>query len=99
MNTEIEAKLEKKEKNTVTLPKAKQYTGTVVYCGPTVHGIARQYTSYSGGIPEALKEFIDLHPTIRGLIVPVERFAKTRRAIETNGTAESVLYQKIKSEI
>ena len=28
--------------------------GTLVYCGPTIPGVAKQFTSYRGGIPEAL---------------------------------------------
>lgn len=28
--------------------------GTLVYCGPTIPGVAKQFTSYQGGIPEAL---------------------------------------------
>ena len=27
--------------------------GTLVYCGPTIPGVAKQFTSYRGGIPEA----------------------------------------------
>ncbi len=99
MNTEIESKLEKKEKNTAVPPKAKQHTGTVVYCGPSLRGVARQYTVFNEGIPEPLQELINRHPAVRGLIVPVERFAKTRLAVETRGTAEYVLYQKIISEV
>ena len=29
----------------------------------------------------------------------VERFAQTRKALETAGTAESILYNKIKNEL
>lgn len=70
-----------------------------VYCGPSVRGVARQYTVYSGNTPAALEEFIEKHPAARGLLVPVERFAETRRRLETAGTAEAILYNKIKSEL
>ena len=64
-----------------------------VYCGPSVRGMARQYTVYaSGNTPAALDEFVKL-------LVPVERFAQTRKALETAGTAESILYNKIKNEL
>lgn len=74
-------------------------TGPRVYCGPTVRGVAKQYTVYSGDIPEALKEFIAKHPAAKALLVPVERFAQTRKKMETAGTAEAILYHQIKSEL
>lgn len=70
-----------------------------VYCGPSVRNVARQYTVYAGEIPDALREFIRTHPAAGGLLVPVEKFAETRRKLETKGTAEAVLYNKVKSEL
>ena len=68
-----------------------------VYCG---RGVARQYTVYaSGNTPAALDEFVKQHPAAKNLLVPVERFAQTRKALETAGTAESILYNKIKNEL
>ena len=66
---------------------------TQVYCGPTVRGVFR------GGIPEALVAFIAIHPEAAALVVDVERFAETRKRLETAGTAEAILYGKIKSEL
>lgn len=60
-----------------------------VYCGPSVRGVARQYTVYASGNT----------PAAKNLLVPVERFAQTRKALETAGTAESILYNKIKNEL
>ena len=54
---------------------------------------------FSGGIPEALEEFSERHPEVKALLVPVEQFAETRRKMETAGTAEAILYHKIKSEL
>lgn len=71
-----------------------------VYCGPSVRGVARQYTVYaSGNTPATLDEFVKQHPAAKNLLVPVERFAQTRKALETAGTAESILYNKIKNEL
>ena len=70
-----------------------------VYCGPTVRGVARQYTTYMGGIPEPLKEFIREHPAARALIAPTERFAVIRKRLETPGTAEAIVYQKIRAQL
>ena len=70
-----------------------------MYCGPTVRGVARQYTTYMGGIPEPLKEFIREHPAARALIAPTERFAVIRKRLETPGTAEAIVYQKIRAQL
>lgn len=72
---------------------------TCVYCGPTVRGVVKQYTVFSGNIPETLQAFISKHPEAKVLLVAVDRFAETRRKMETAGTAESILYHKIKSEL
>jgi len=70
-----------------------------VYCGPSVRGVARQYTIYQGGIPGSLKEFIKEHPAARGLIVSTEKFAGVRKRLETYGTAEAIIYKKVKDEL
>lgn len=74
-------------------------SGKVVYCGPTVRGVAKQYTVYAGGMPKELEEFIQKHPAAAALVVPVDRFAQTRKRMENAGTAEAILYRKIKSEL
>ncbi len=70
-----------------------------VYCGPSVRGVARQYTVYTGEVPEALREFIREHPAARGLVVSMGNFAETRKNLGKIGTAETALYEKIKSEL
>ena len=65
-----------------------------VYCGPTVPNVARQYTVYSYGVPKELEAFIRKHPAARRLMV-----AETRKRLETPGTAESVMYQKVRAEM
>lgn len=73
--------------------------GPCVYCGPSVRGVARQYTVYAGAIPETLEAFIKAHPAAKGLLVSVDRFAQVRSNLGRSGTAEAILYQKIKSEL
>lgn len=70
-----------------------------VYCGPSVRGVARQCTVYPGELPEALRAFLNEHPAAAGLVVPIDLFAEVRRRVEIPGTAESILYNKIKSEL
>lgn len=79
--------------------KAGAYKKPHVYCGPSVRGVAKQYNVYSGGLPGPLMELMEAHPAARALTVPVEKFAETRRALETPGTAQAVLYAKLKKEL
>lgn len=72
---------------------------TSVYCGPSVRGVARQYTVYAGALPAALEAFLQEHPAARGLLVGVERFAQVRSNLGRSGTAEAILYQKVKLEL
>lgn len=73
-------------------------TGPVVYCGPSVRGVARQYTVYAGTIPAALADFSG-PPGGQGLLVSVGRFAQVRSNLGRSGTAEAILFQKFKSEL
>ena len=84
----------KGEKAEARQPRARGAPG---YCGPPVRGVAKQYTVYAGELPEELKAFIQKHPEAGALVVPVERFAETRRKLEQAGTAQAILYRKIKS--
>lgn len=67
-----------------------------VYCGPTVRGVARQYTTFQGGIPDELRDFIKEHPAARQLIVSTAQFPAMRRRLDTPGTAEAKLYKQVK---
>lgn len=70
-----------------------------VYCGPTVRGVARQYTTYQGGIPDTLRDFIKEHPEARRLIVSTAQFPAYRRRLDTPGTAEAKLYKRVKEQL
>ena len=47
----------------------------------------------------ALADFIQAHPAAKGLLVSVGRFAQVRSNLGRSGTAEAILFQKIKSEL
>ena len=81
------------EKTPETLP------DPCVYCGPSVKGVARQFTVYRGGIPKALGEFLQQHPAARRLVVSEQKFAQVRAGLETPGSIESVLFRKLKEEM
>ena len=68
--------------------------GTVAYCGPTVKGIAPQYTVFVDGLPEKLKEKVEQVPLLNALIVPLDKLAEMRVKIDQEGTRENILYNK-----
>ena len=98
VRVDVDVKVTNMERKAPPQPATKAI-GTVVYCGPSVKGVAKQYTVFHGGIPRALAEFADRHKAANAMIVPIEKFAEMRNRLETAGTAEARLYQKIKSEL
>ena len=51
---------------------AAEAAGTVVYCGPSIKGVAKQFTAYNNGIPEGLKAATEKNKVLAALIVPLE---------------------------
>lgn len=54
--------IEKTEKKTEAVKEVQpvtETTGAAAYCGPTVKGIAPQYTVFDVGLPEKLKEKVE----------------------------------------
>ena len=95
------ARLEMNENGEITLKEPERdvlagIKNPCVYCGPTVRGVARQYTTFQGGIPDALRDFIKEHPEARQLIVSTAQFPAMRRRLDTPGTAEAKLYKQVK---
>lgn len=66
----------------------------VVYCGPTIKGLAPQYTVFVGGVPAKLAEKMEAIPVLKALTVPRERFAEMRAKVEQDGTRENSLCQR-----
>ena len=77
----------------------KQKSRMKVYCGPTVRGVAKQYTVYSDGVPAALEHFLQAHPLARRLLVSVDDFAAVRAALCTKGSAEAMLMRRLREQL
>lgn len=72
---------------------------TRVYCGPSVKHVCKQDTVFTGELPSALQDFLKAVPIAKALIVPLDRFAQTRRSVQEEGTAENIIFQKVRQEI
>lgn len=92
MGTEKKAAVEVQE--TQTEQTAVQVQAPVAYCGPTIKGIAPQYTVFVDGLPDKLKEKVEQVPFLKALIVPLDKLAEMRVKIEQDGTRENILYKK-----
>lgn len=92
MGTEKKAAAEVQENQTEQA--AAQVQAPVAYCGPTIKGIAPQYTVFVDGLPEKLKEKVEQVPFLKALIVPLDKLAEMRVKIEQDGTRENILYKK-----
>lgn len=74
--------------------KTAQAAGPVVYCGPTIHGVAVQFTTYTNGVPTALEEATKENPVLGGMVVPLEQLPEVRRQFHTGAGRYYTLYRK-----
>ena len=58
-----------------------QTTGTVVYCGPTIPGVAKQHTFYTNGIPDPLLKAIEKYPPMGGLVIPLDQLPEAMKKL------------------
>ena len=73
--------------------------GTLVYCGPTIPGVAKQFTSYRGGDPhlagtEALAAAQKQTPVLGGLTVPLDQLPEAMRQLREKTGPIYALYRK-----
>lgn len=75
--------------------KAAEAAGTVVYCGPSIKGVARQYTAYKNGIPEGLKQAAEKNKILAALIVPLEDLPEAMRQLRQRSGRIYTLYKAV----
>lgn len=75
--------------------KAAEAAGTVVYCGPSIKGVARQYTAYNNGIPEGLKQAAEKNKILAALIVPLEDLPEAMRQLRQKSGRMYTLYKAV----
>ena len=75
--------------------KAAEAAGTVVYCGPSIKGVARQYTAYNNGIPEGLKQAAEKNKILAALIVPLEDLPEAMRQLRQRSGRIYTVYKAV----
>ncbi len=52
---------------------------TLVYCGPSIPGLAKQFTVYAGGqVPAELQRRVQELPALEGLLIPLSQLPSVR---------------------
>lgn len=75
--------------------KAVEPTESVVYCGPTIPGVAKQYTVYMAGVVSPmLATAAEISPTIQGLIVPLDQLPIAMRQMREQSGSIYTLYRR-----
>ena len=69
-----------------------------VWCGPSVKGVAAQYTVFTE-MPEALAALVEWLPAARGLVAALDKFPQVRRKLEESGSKESAWYNEVKHSL
>ena len=75
--------------------KAAGAAGTVVYCGPPIKGVARQFTAYNHGIPEGLKAATEKNKVLAAMIVPLEELPEAMRQLRQKSGRIHTLYKAV----
>ncbi len=74
--------------------------GTVVYCGPTIPGVAKQFTNYTGGtLPKKLAEAVEKDPVMAGLVVPLEELPEAMKKLHGGYGHIYRLYQLVQAKL
>jgi len=83
----------------VKLTRRKETDEAIIYCGPNIGRVLRQYAVFIGPPPEIALDIIKKHPSIRKMIVPVSQLPKFKAALLTPGTVENLWFNKIYNEL
>lgn len=70
----------------------------VAYCGPTIQGVAKQFTFYRDGLPAALEAAKQETPAIGGLIVPLEELPEAMRQLRMGTGPIFTLYRTVQGK-
>ena len=96
--TEIQSKVVPEVITEKKIKKAKEAKkSTVMYIGPSIVNVVQKSTVFKDGVyPEALKAFIEKHPYVEKLLIPLDSLAPAMKELSIDKSALSVIYNKVK---
>lgn len=71
--------------------------GTLVYCGPTIRGVAQQWTCYTNGLTPGLAALAAEDRAVAGLVLPLERLPDARKQIAYKYGRIYTLYTRVQA--
>lgn len=72
----------------------------VAYCAPPIRGICATGTIFADGqLPAAVQALAARISEVKKLIVPIEKYADTMRALKDPASRESYIYRRIQAKI
>lgn len=74
--------------------KTAQTASSTVYCGPTIPGVAVQFTTYTNGVPATLAETVKENPVLGELMVSLDQLPEVRRQFRAGAGRYYTLYRK-----
>lgn len=69
--------------------------GTLVYCGPSIKGVANQYAAFTNGLPGPLKEAADADKALTALIVPLAQLPEAMKQIRMKSGRIYTCYKRV----
>ncbi|MDR2648825.1 MAG: hypothetical protein LBB94_03800 [Clostridiales bacterium] len=85
--------------NAVQLSRRRESDEALIYCGPSIDRVLKQYAVYSGPLPKIALDVIKKHPCIKKMFIPVSRLPAVKIALMTPGTVENLWFNKIYREL
>lgn len=67
----------------------------MLYIGPSIRGVVRYGSVFSGGIPARLEKLAEKKPIIKKLIVPVSEMEEAVRSSREEGSVIAVAYDRV----
>jgi len=68
---------------------------SVVYCGPTIIGVAKQYSIYTNGIPATLEAKAREIPALSVLVLPLDELPAARAQLRSGAGQIFAIYTEV----
>ena len=71
----------------------------LIYCGPDIGRVLKQYSVFIGPLPADAMEIIKKHPCVKKLLVPASQYHKVSTLVQTQGTIENYWFNRVFEEM
>lgn len=97
MTVKSEKVIEKKTKKlSVEEVRRQEKVNSLIYCGPSIQsGGLLQYAVFTRKLPDHVEKHIENCPAIKELLVPVSKLAECKQKVDSKGTKEQIMYDRI----